>query len=91
MPVVVVISQHLLNVFVQLANKRGFKKKKSSSWCRPFVGYHENEINRPLHSNGHLANITDMGDSHNGYCGENIYVIPVGNCTPNFSTIQPIA
>jgi hypothetical protein len=27
MPVVVVISQHLLNVFVQLANKRGFKKK----------------------------------------------------------------
>jgi hypothetical protein len=23
----VVISQHLLNVFVQLANKRGFKKK----------------------------------------------------------------
>jgi hypothetical protein len=26
--VVVVISQHLLNVFVQLANKRGFKKKK---------------------------------------------------------------
>jgi hypothetical protein len=30
MPVVVVISQHLLNVFVQLANKRGFKKKKCS-------------------------------------------------------------
>jgi hypothetical protein len=29
MPVVVVISQHLLNVFVQLANKRGFKKKKN--------------------------------------------------------------
>jgi hypothetical protein len=28
MSVVVVISQHLLNVFVQLANKRGFKKKK---------------------------------------------------------------
>jgi hypothetical protein len=27
MPVVVVISQHLLNVFVQLANKWGFKKK----------------------------------------------------------------
>jgi hypothetical protein len=27
LPVVVVISQHLLNVFVQLANKRGFKKK----------------------------------------------------------------
>jgi hypothetical protein len=26
MPVVVVISQHLLNVFVQLANKRGLKK-----------------------------------------------------------------
>jgi hypothetical protein len=26
--VVVVISQHLLNVFVQLANKRGLKKKK---------------------------------------------------------------
>jgi hypothetical protein len=26
MPVVVVISQHVLNVFVQLANKRGFKK-----------------------------------------------------------------
>jgi hypothetical protein len=26
MSVVVVISQHLLNVFVQLANKRGFKK-----------------------------------------------------------------
>jgi hypothetical protein len=26
--VVVVISQHLLNVFVQLANKRGFNKKK---------------------------------------------------------------
>jgi hypothetical protein len=25
MPVVVVISQHLLNVFVQLANKRGLK------------------------------------------------------------------
>jgi hypothetical protein len=25
--VVVVISQHLLNVFVQLANKRGLKKK----------------------------------------------------------------
>jgi hypothetical protein len=28
MSVVVVISQHLLNVFVQLANKRGLKKKK---------------------------------------------------------------
>jgi hypothetical protein len=28
MSVVVVISQHLLNVFVQLANKRGFKKTK---------------------------------------------------------------
>jgi hypothetical protein len=28
MPVVVVISQHLLNVFVQLANKRGLKIKK---------------------------------------------------------------
>jgi hypothetical protein len=27
MSVVVVISQHLLNVFVQLANKRGIKKK----------------------------------------------------------------
>jgi hypothetical protein len=27
MSVVVVISQHLLNVFVQLANKRGLKKK----------------------------------------------------------------
>jgi hypothetical protein len=26
MPVVVVISQRLLNVFVQLANKRGLKK-----------------------------------------------------------------
>jgi hypothetical protein len=26
MSVVVVISQHLLNVFVQLANKRGLKK-----------------------------------------------------------------
>jgi hypothetical protein len=32
MSVVVVISQHLLNVFVQLANKRGFKKK---------IGYQE--------------------------------------------------
>jgi hypothetical protein len=31
MSVVVVISQHLLNVFVQLANKRGFKKKKNVS------------------------------------------------------------
>jgi hypothetical protein len=32
MPVVAVISQHLLNVFVQLANKRGLKKifKKGS-------------------------------------------------------------
>jgi hypothetical protein len=29
MSVVVVISQHLLNVFVQLANKRGLKKKKN--------------------------------------------------------------
>jgi hypothetical protein len=29
MSVVVVISQHLLNVFVQLANKRGFKTKKN--------------------------------------------------------------
>jgi hypothetical protein len=29
MSVVVVISQHLLNVFVQLANKRGFNKKKN--------------------------------------------------------------
>jgi hypothetical protein len=28
MSVVVVISQHLLNVFIQLANKRGFKKIK---------------------------------------------------------------
>jgi hypothetical protein len=26
MPVVVVISQHLLNLFLQLANKRGLKK-----------------------------------------------------------------
>jgi hypothetical protein len=30
MSVVVVISQHLLNVFVQLANKRGLKKKLES-------------------------------------------------------------
>jgi uncharacterized membrane protein YqhA len=29
MSVVVVISQHLLNVFVQLANKRGLKKNMS--------------------------------------------------------------
>jgi hypothetical protein len=29
MPVVVVISKHLLNVFVQLANKRGLKKTAS--------------------------------------------------------------
>jgi hypothetical protein len=28
MPVVVVILHHLLNVFVQLANKRGLKKKE---------------------------------------------------------------
>jgi hypothetical protein len=32
MSVVVVISQHLLNVFVQLANKRGFKKKNVKSF-----------------------------------------------------------
>jgi hypothetical protein len=31
MSAVVVISQHLLNVFVQLANKRGFKKKKTKN------------------------------------------------------------
>jgi hypothetical protein len=31
MPVVVVISQHLLNVFVQLANKRGLKKNDDMS------------------------------------------------------------
>jgi hypothetical protein len=30
MSVVVVISQHLLNVFVQLANKRGLKKKTAA-------------------------------------------------------------
>jgi hypothetical protein len=29
--VVVVISQHLLNVFVQLANKRRFKKKRKKN------------------------------------------------------------
>jgi hypothetical protein len=39
MSVVVVISQHLLNVFVQLANKRGFKKKKKISLAlQPCVG-----------------------------------------------------
>jgi hypothetical protein len=32
MSVVVVISQHLLNVFVQLANKRGLKKKRRRKW-----------------------------------------------------------
>jgi hypothetical protein len=37
MSVVVVISQHLLNVFVQLANKRGFKKKNRNSNSDPSV------------------------------------------------------
>jgi hypothetical protein len=32
MSVVVVISQHLLNVFVQLANKRGLKKNKNEKY-----------------------------------------------------------
>jgi hypothetical protein len=31
------------------------------------VGYHGNDINKPLHSNGHLPNITHVGGSHN--CG----------------------
>jgi hypothetical protein len=35
----VVTSQHLLNVFVQLANKRGFKKKSHNvMWSRAY-GY----------------------------------------------------
>jgi hypothetical protein len=37
MSVVVVISQHLLNVFVQLANKRGLKKKKISQKMATFI------------------------------------------------------
>jgi hypothetical protein len=38
MSVVVVISQHLLNVFVQLANKRGLKKQKTNlSLCLPTI------------------------------------------------------
>jgi hypothetical protein len=40
MSVVVVISQHLLNVFVQLANKRGFKKKKKNSRLLPSNGFY---------------------------------------------------
>jgi hypothetical protein len=32
MSVVVVISQYLLNVFVQLANKRGLKKNTGTCW-----------------------------------------------------------
>jgi hypothetical protein len=36
MSVVVVISQHLLNVFVQLANKMGLKKKYP--WKRTSLG-----------------------------------------------------
>jgi hypothetical protein len=35
MSVVVVISQHLLNVFVQLANKRGLKKNYVGGWVDP--------------------------------------------------------
>jgi hypothetical protein len=54
MSVVVVISQHLLNVFVQLANKRGFKKKKKNglqcvAWQRlPAVGVSLLPGSRPL-------------------------------------------
>jgi hypothetical protein len=36
MSVVVVISQHLLNVFVQLANKRRFKTKNKKFLCGNF-------------------------------------------------------
>jgi uncharacterized membrane protein YqhA len=36
MSVVVVISQHLLHVFVQLANKRGFKKNLFA-FCYSFL------------------------------------------------------
>jgi hypothetical protein len=39
MSVVVVISQHLLNVFVQLANKRGLKKITASAKPSPFAMY----------------------------------------------------
>jgi hypothetical protein len=39
MLVVVVISQHLLNVFVQLANKRGLKKEICTSvFCMTLIG-----------------------------------------------------
>jgi hypothetical protein len=48
MPVVVVISQHLLNVFVQLANKRGFQKKKKEINIR-------SASTNPIHLNSHLG------------------------------------
>jgi hypothetical protein len=37
-----VILHHLLNVFVQLANKRGFTKKKIYFYDRQIVGSHGN-------------------------------------------------
>jgi hypothetical protein len=43
MPVVVVISQHLLNVFVQLANKRGLKKMLWNSKC--YFRIHKSPLN----------------------------------------------
>jgi hypothetical protein len=63
MSVVVEISQHLLNVFVQLANKRGLKKQKNV-YSNVLLCYHGNEINKPLHSNGHVLINAHVGGSH---------------------------
>jgi hypothetical protein len=58
MPVVVVISQHLLNVFVQLANKRGFKKNiYIFCWTLRFVGRTEENYEQSFRRTGAASEI----------------------------------
>jgi hypothetical protein len=56
--IVYVLLHNLLNILVQIANKMGLQKNVAS------VGYYGYKINKPLHSNGHLQNITHVGGSH---------------------------
>jgi hypothetical protein len=61
MSVVVVISQHLLNVFVQLANKRGFKKKiRVSAHQRNWQQHNQNfQETLPISSRQLTSTLTD--------------------------------
>jgi hypothetical protein len=48
--------------------------------------YHENEINKLLHSNRHLPNITHVGGSHKFYINREGKFLKLKDCTNFYNT-----